>query len=403
MNIVPLFETIEDLAAGPAVMAAAFAHPLYAGWLAGRSSPPEQEVMLGYSDSCKDGGYTASQWGLYRAETELVAAFRGAGVRLRLFHGRGGTVGRGGGNTFDAILAQPAGAVDGGLRLTEQGEVISFKYSEPLAARRNLEALVAGALEAKLLAAAPPHPAAGGALPAPPPEFCAAMAAISAASFDAYRALVYDTPAFLPYFRAATPIAEIAQLNIGSRPAARTGSARIQDLRAIPWVFSWGQCRVMLPGWYGFGTAVARWLAAAPAGRAAGMALLRDMAARWTFFQSMLSNMAMVLAKADMAVAARYADLVPDAAVRAQVFGAISAEYATTVALALEILQQERLLQDQPALATSIAERFPYLDCLNILQVDLLARYRAGENDERTLRAIHLSINGLSAGLRNSG
>jgi phosphoenolpyruvate carboxylase len=229
------------------------------------------------------------------------------------------------------------------------------------------------------------------------------MADLGARSFAAYRAFVYETPEFLPYFRAATPISEIAQLNIGSRPAARTGSMKIEDLRAIPWVFSWGQCRVMLPGWFGFGSAVEHWLAAG-----GSVAQLREMDRGWRFFRGMLSNMDMVLAKTDLAIASRYADLVPDERVRRLVFGKISAEHALCIKHLLAIRGHTELLQDQPELQRSIRNRFPYLDPLNHLQVNLLKEMRAtmarGEEvDERTKRAIHLSINGLSAGLRNSG
>jgi phosphoenolpyruvate carboxylase len=219
----------------------------------------------------------------------------------------------------------------------------------------------------------------------------------------AYRNLVYETPEFLPYFRAATPISEIAQLNIGSRPAARTGSARIEDLRAIPWVFSWSQTRVMLPGFYGFGSAVDEWLREYPEGIAAGLSLLKEMHTNWRFFRTTLQNMAMVLAKSDMAVASRYADLVPDPRIRDAVFPRIVAEHRRTVAHLLAIRGHQALLEDQPALARSIRNRFPYLDPLNHLQVELLRAHRGGQTDERTVRAIHLTINGLSAGLRNSG
>ena len=266
VNIVPLFETIDDLAGCGAIMRDAFRVPLYRAWLAGRND--WQEVMLGYSDSNKDGGYLAANWALYRAEMQLVDAFRDHGVKLRLFHGRGGTVGRGGGPSYEAILAQPAGSVTGGLRITEQGEIIASKYSDAELGRRHLEALVAATMEASLVDAEQ--------IGARAPVYHAALDALAEQAYRAYRSLVYDTPEFLTYFRAATPIAEIAELNIGSRPASRTGSARIEDLRAIPWVFSWGQCRLMLPGWYGFGSAVAAWLE----GRPDGMALLREMHAR---------------------------------------------------------------------------------------------------------------------------
>ena len=327
VNIVPLFETIDDLAGCGAIMRAAFAIPLYRGWLRGRND--WQEVMLGYSDSNKDGGYLAANWALYRAEMRLVDAFREHGVKLRLFHGRGGTVGRGGGPSYEAILAQPAGSVSGGLRITEQGEIIASKYSDPELGRRHLEALVAATMEASLVDAEQIGARAG--------DYHAALDALAAHAYGAYRALVYDTPEFLAYFRAATPIAEIAELNIGSRPASRTGSARIEDLRAIPWVFSWGQCRLMLPGWYGFGSAVQKWLDECPEGHAGGLALLREMHATWLFFRSVLSNMAMVLAKTDLAVASRYAELVPDPAVREPVFARIATEHRLTVSLLLAI------------------------------------------------------------------
>jgi phosphoenolpyruvate carboxylase len=389
VNIVPLFETIEDLAQCGAIMRAAFALPQYRRWLAGRGD--WQEVMLGYSDSNKDGGYVAANWALYRAEMRLVDAFRGHAVKLRLFHGRGGTVGRGGGPSYEAILAQPAGSVTGGLRITEQGEIIASKYSDPELGRRNLEALVAATMEASLVDVERIGDRAIA--------YHATLDALAAHAFAAYRALVYDTPDFVTYFRASTPIAEITELNIGSRPASRTGSARIEDLRAIPWVFSWGQCRLMLPGWFGFGAAVDAWLRDAPD----GLALLREMYAAWPFFRSVLSNMAMVLAKTDLAVASRYAELVPDAVVRESVFARIAAEHGATVRHLLAITGEAAPLDAHPALARSIRNRFPYLDPLNHLQVELLRRYRAGQTDERTKRAIHLTINGLAAGLRNSG
>lgn len=229
------------------------------------------------------------------------------------------------------------------------------------------------------------------------------MDGLAGRSFKAYRHLVYETPEFLPYFRAATPISEIAQLNIGSRPAARTGSARIEDLRAIPWVFSWTQARTMLPGWFGFGTAVEQWLAAHPGGPEAGLLVLQSMNREWPFFATVLSNLAMVLSKTDLAIASRYAELVQDVHVRTLIFGKIKEEHSRTVRHLLAILQHSCLLEDQPALAKSIRARFPYLDPLNHLQVELLRLYRAGQTDERTVRAIHLTINGVAAGLRNSG
>jgi phosphoenolpyruvate carboxylase len=389
VNIVPLFETIADLERCGATMREALALPLYRSLVASRGD--WQEIMLGYSDSNKDGGYLTSSWAIYRAERSLVGAMATNGVRLRLFHGRGGTVGRGGGPSFDAILAQPAGSVTGGLRATEQGEIIASKYSDPELGRRNLEALVAATLEASLVDTERLGDCAE--------RYFATLDALSAHAYRAYRALVYETPEFVTYFRASTPISEIAELNIGSRPASRTASVRIEDLRAIPWVFSWGQCRLMLPGWYGFGSAVDAWLAAVPD----GMALLTEMHGRWPFFRATLSNMGMVLAKTDLAIASRYAELVPDAAVRRSIFARIGDEHALTVRHYLAITRQSQLLEDNPTLARSIRNRFPYLDPLNHLQIELLRRYRAGATDVRTQRAIHLTINGLAAGLRNSG
>jgi phosphoenolpyruvate carboxylase len=346
--------------------------------------------MLGYSDSNKDGGYVTSNWELYKAEVALVALFREHGVRLRLFHGRGGSVGRGGGPSYDAILAQPPGSVGGQIRLTEQGEVIASKYANPETGRHNLESLVAGTLEATLLAQGAE----------PPGEFLEAMEAISASAFAAYRSLVYDTEGFEDYFRAATPINEIAELNIGSRPASRKPSRRIEDLRAIPWVFSWSQSRVMLPGWYGFGSAVREYRAAHGD---AGLARLARMEREWPFFRTLLSNLDMVLAKSDLAIAARYAELVPDVKLREAVFARIRGEWEAARDALFAIAGQQAFLDRNAHLARSIRARFPYLDPLNHLQVELLKRYRAGDAEERVKRGIHLSINGLAAGLRNSG
>ncbi len=392
VNIVPLFETIDDLERCAEVMRAAFRLPIYQSWLASRGR--WQEVMLGYSDSNKDGGFVTANWALYRAELALVEACRAFDVKLRLFHGRGGTVGRGGGPSYEAILAQPAGSVNGAIRVTEQGEIVASKYSDPELGRRNLETLVAATIEASLL------PEAHGDVVA---EYHAAMDALSSRAFAAYRALVYGTSEFNGFFRASTPIAEIAELNLGSRPASRKPSQRIEDLRAIPWVFSWSQCRVSLPGWYGFGTAVEGWLAEAAGERDVRLARLRAMHARWPFFRSMLSNMSMVLAKTDFAIASRYADLVADSGVRDAVFSQLAAERERAVHWLLAISGKTRLLEDNPTLERSIRNRFPYLDPLNHLQVELLRRYRSVQTDERTRRGIHLTINGLAAGLRNSG
>ncbi|MEO8143594.1 MAG: phosphoenolpyruvate carboxylase [Betaproteobacteria bacterium] len=388
MDIVPLFETIADLENARGVMRAAFAMSAYRNWVAGRGNV--QEVMLGYSDSNKDGGYLTANWALYKAQRALVEVHRDAGVRMRLFHGRGGTVGRGGGPAYDAIRAQPSGAVDGAIRLTEQGEIIGSKYADRDVGRRNLETLVAATLEASFMSASADENNS---------RFDPVMDALSESSFRAYRSLVYETPGFADYFRASTPIAELAELNIGSRPASRTASQGIEDLRAIPWVFSWSLCRLMLPGWYGFGTAVEAWCAARPD----GMKVLGEMYRDWLFFRTVIANMEMVLAKSDLAVASRYADLVPDAKLREAVFGRIRGEWQRTVDAVLAITGHETLLADNPVLARSIRDRLPYLDPLNHLQVELLNRHRSGKTDDRVKRGIHLTINGIAAGLRNSG
>ncbi|MGE4480361.1 phosphoenolpyruvate carboxylase [Acidocella sp.] len=394
VNIVPLFETIEDLRGAAAVMEALFSAPVYRRLLAQRGDT--QEVMLGYSDSNKDGGFVTSGWELYRAELGLVEVFARHGVRIRLFHGRGGSVGRGGGPSYQAILAQPAGAVQGQIRLTEQGEVIAAKYGNAEVGRRNLEVILA----ATLVATADSTIAA-----APEPAFLAALGELSDKAFAAYRGLVYETEGFEDYFWQSTVISEIAALNLGSRPASRSKSRSIEDLRAIPWVFSWAQCRIMLPGWYGFGTAVEAFLAAR--GPERGMALLRRMFQDWPVFSTFLSNMDMVLAKADMGIAARYAELVRDEALRARIFPRIVAEYGRTHRYLLEIMGQEALLDRNPVLRRSVINRFPYLDPLNHVQVEMLRRYRAqsgeGEASERIRRGVHISINGVAAALRNSG
>jgi phosphoenolpyruvate carboxylase len=387
--VVPLFETIEDLRAAEAIVSEFYELPGIEALV--RNSGAEQDVMLGYSDSNKDGGYFTSNWELYRASTALARLFEDKpGLTLRLFHGRGGTVGRGGGPSYEAILAQPPGTVKGQIRLTEQGEVINAKYANPEIGRHNLETLIAATLEATLLS---PTLAA-------PQEFLDAAAEISELSRQAYRKLVYETAGFTDYFFAATPIAEIASLNIGSRPASRKATRRIEDLRAIPWSFSWGQSRVALPGWYGFGSAIDAFLGRDPEPR---LALLRRMKEEWPFFRTLLSNMDMVLAKADLGVAQRYADLVPDKALARDVFAAISSEWHRVVAALDRITGETRRLADNPALARSIAHRFAYIAPLNHLQVELLRRWRAGQTDEKAERGILISINGIAAGLRNSG
>ncbi len=388
VNIVPLFETIEDLRNCPRIMDALLGIPEYVTMLKHRGGM--QEVMLGYSDSNKDGGFLTASWELYKAELSLIEVFAKHGITLRLFHGRGGSVGRGGGPSYQAILGQPGGAVQGAIRVTEQGEVIAAKYSNPELGRGNLELLAAATLEATLLHKHQPAPA---------PEFLAAMGTLSDSAYRAYRALVYETPGFEDYFWQSTVIGEIANLNIGSRPASRTNSRKIEDLRAIPWVFSWAQCRLMLPAWYGFGTAVSEYVAANPQ----GMKTLRAIYAEWPFLQAMLSNIEMVLAKTNIGIASRYAELVEDVGLRTTIFERIRKELELTIEMLLAVTEREALLEENPLLARSIQNRFPYLDPLNDLQVELLRRHRAGDTDERVVEGIRLAIHGIATGLRNSG
>ncbi|MDX7949662.1 phosphoenolpyruvate carboxylase [Lichenihabitans sp. Uapishka_5] len=384
----PLFETIADLRNAEPIMRAFYALPGIRG-LVGRSGA-QQDIMLGYSDSNKDGGFFTSSWELYRGSTALMRFFDTLpDVTLRLFHGRGGVVGRGGGPSYQAILAQPPGTVNGQIRLTEQGEVISSKYANADIGRRNLETLMAASLEATFLSGKE----------VPPDAFLQAAATLSADSMAAYRSVVYDMPGFTDYFFAATPISEIADLNIGSRPASRKANRKIEDLRAIPWSFSWGQSRVTLPGWFGFGSAVSRFLEATPD----GLALLRRMHAEWPFFRTLLSNMDMVLAKADRSVARRYSELVPDRALARRIFEAIEGEWNSTVEAIDAITESTERLAENPSLARSIAHRFPYITPLNHLQVDLIRRWRAGQTEEKIQRGILISINGVAAGLRNTG
>ncbi len=398
---VPLFETIEDLRAAPAVMRAYLALPEAAALAKARGlafacdsrvcavgpgASAIQEVMIGYSDSNKDGGYLTSNWSLHEGALALRDVFGDAGVRMQLFHGRGGAVGRGGGSAFDAIRAQPEGTVGGRIRITEQGEVIAAKYGNPSVGAASLEAVTAATVLASL---EPPaiEPKALG-------RFREAMASISQSAFEAYRATVYGDGGFKDFFRQATPIAEISELKIGSRPASRTKSDAIEDLRAIPWVFSWAQARIMLPGWFGAGSAFAGFK---------DRALLKDMVEGWPFLGATLSNLEQVLAKSDLDVAERYADLVADKALRTRVFGAIRAEWELTRDQLLDLTGQSALLEKTPGTARSIRFRLPYIEPLNHLQIELIRRHRAGDGDPRVREGIHLTINGIAAGLRNSG
>ncbi len=462
--VVPLFETIEDLRNADPIMREFYALPGIQAMV--QRSGAEQDIMLGYSDSNKDGGIFTSNWELYRAEIALVALFDeinqhhhaaasstisaaatqstagppqgglapsggsaahavasmgatqstagppqgglapsggsaahavarvGAMIQLRMFPGRGGTVGRGGGPSYQAILAHPPGTVRGQIRLTEQGEVIGSKYANPEIGRRNLETLVAATLEATLLQ--PTKPASA--------PFLRAAAELSLSSMAAYRRLVYDTPGFTEYFFDSTPIREIAELNIGSRPASRKPSQRIEDLRAIPWGFSWGQCRLTLPGWYGFGSAVEEFLQhQGSALHRERLALLQQMVRQWPFFKTLLSNMDMVMAKSDLALAARYAELVSNTRLRKKIFTMIEAEWHRTVLALGQITGERQRLASNTTLQRSIRNRFAYIDPLHHLQVELVRRYRAGQADERVQRGIHISINGIAAGLRNTG
>ena len=424
--VVPLFETIEDLRNAAPIMREFYA-------LSGiktlvQRSGAEQDIMLGYSDSNKDGGIFTSNWELYLAEIALVALFdelnlpkanaaapgrpkqgtapsggsaahemasvEAGSIRLRMFHGRGGTVGRGGGPSYQAILAQPPGTVRGQIRLTEQGEVIGSKYANPEIGRRNLETLVAATLEATLL-----QPTQSASTP-----FLQAATELSQLSMTAYRKLVYETPGFTEYFFDSTPIREIAELNIGSRPASRKASQKIEDLRAIPWGFSWGQCRLTLPGWYGFGSAVEQYLKQDSAkAQQKRLALLQQMYRQWPFFRTLLSNIDMVMAKGDLALASRYAELVTDARLRKKIFSAIELEWHSTARALGQITGDAQRLANNVALQRSIRHRFPYIDPLHHLQVELIRRYRNGQTDERLQRGIHISINGIAAGLRNTG
>jgi phosphoenolpyruvate carboxylase len=394
--VVPLFETIADLRNAAPIMRQFYALDGVAGMM--RRSGGEQDIMLGYSDSNKDGGIFTSNWELYRAEIALVDLFEHLAnshdIQLRMFHGRGGTVGRGGGPSYEAILAQPPGTVRGQIRLTEQGEVIASKYANPEIGRRNLETLVAATLEATLLK--PTKPA--------PRGFLEVADVLAEESTRAYRALVYETPGFVDYFFAATPLKELAQLNIGSRPASRKALQHIEDLRAIPWSFSWGQCRLTLPGWFGFGSAVAAYLNNGPAkGRKTRLGLLQRMYREWPFFRTLLSNLDMVLAKSDLALGSRYAELVDDKRLRRRIYGAIETEWQRTADALNQITGEKHRLANNPGLARSIRHRFPYIDPLHHLQLELIRRYRLGQAGEKVQRGIHLSINGISAALRNTG
>ena len=380
---VPLFETVTDLENAPQVMTDFFALP---EMLALTQTRGAQEVMIGYSDSNKDGGYLTSTWSLFKASRALTPVFEKAGVKMQLFHGRGGAVGRGGGSAFGAIKAQPKGTVDGRIRITEQGEVIAAKYGTMAVAEANLEAITSAVLLRSLAPVSADKRVYAG--------FADAMDRISRTAFTEYRDLVYGNDSFRTFFRQMTPVNEIAKLKIGSRPASRTKSEKIEDLRAIPWVFSWSQARVMLPGWYGVGQALTAF---------DDVEMLKEMAQSWPFFQASLSNMEMVLAKSDMGIAARYARLVEDETMRDTYFNRIRSSWEETRDILLEITDQPHLLAKNPSLFNSIELRLPYIEPLNHLQIELMKRLRSGEDDPRIGEGIQLSLNAIATALRNSG
>ncbi len=381
LRIVPLFETIHDLRASDDIMRAWLDMPFVRALV--ESQGAIQEAMIGYSDSNKDGGYLTSNWEIRTSIARLTYLAAARGIKMRFFHGRGGAVGRGGGSSFDAIRALPCNASASGIRITEQGEVVASKYGDPELGRRNLETIIVAAMLSELN-----HDtdAADG-------EAAILLSMMSDVAFKSYRALVYETKGFDTYFRESTPLPEISNLKIGSRPASRTASERIEDLRAIPWVFSWAQARVMLPGWYGFGTAVSEM----------GIEHLRPLYKTSPFFRTTVSNMEMVLTKSSLPIARRYSELVEDKELARAIFASIEKEWHATVEAILALTEQRALLERSPKLLSSIRLRLPYIDALNHLQVDLLRRRRAGDDSEGTSRAIHMSINGISAGLRNSG
>ena len=380
---VPLFETIGDLRRSAEIMRSWLQLPEVAAITAARGF---QEVMLGYSDSNKDGGYLTSVWTVHQATRALDAEFLRAGTALQVFHGRGGAVGRGGGSSFAAIRAQPHGSLHGRIRITEQGEIIAAKYGTREGAAANLEAICAATLLASLERESLSE--------TDRRRFSAAMDSLSSEALNAYRALVYETEGFTAFYRQMTPVVEISELKIGSRPASRSQSTRIEDLRAIPWVFSWAQARVMLPGWYGFGQALQSF---------PDTGLLREMLDAWPFFRATVDNLEMVLSKTDMGIATRYAALVENRALADGIFARIRDAWWITHDKLLAVTEQSRLLENHPALEVSIRLRLPYIEPLNLLQVELLKRHRSGEADPRVREGIQLSINAIATALRNSG
>jgi phosphoenolpyruvate carboxylase len=386
LPIAPLFETLDDLDRAPQILSDYFALP-------GRR-PEHQHVMLGYSDSNKDCGYLTANWALYKAQDAIAQVCDRHRVRVTLFHGRGGSIARGGGPAAKAILAQPAGLKGGGIRVTEQGEVLSTRYHDPDLAHRILEQMTYGVMLGTQAAAK------GDSTPAPWRE---AMEAMSAAGVASYRSLVHEDPEFLQFWRQATPIDEIGNLKLGSRPTYRKATRSVDDLRAIPWVFSWMQSRFNFPGWFGLGSALDAVLQRGPSGKK----LLRSMHAGWPFFQTLIDNAQLTMRKADMQIAALYAELVEDAAIRRRIFGLLQTEFARTERAILAVTAQKQVLGSEPVLLRSVQLRNPYIDPLNYLQVETMRRLRREKlapAEADALRAvIELTINGISGGLKNTG
>jgi len=390
MDVVPLFETRVDLRNAGPFMDRLFKIDVYRRHLSQRSE--RQEVMLGYSDSNKEGGYLAANWALYRAQVDLARVADQHGISLRLFHGRGGSIGRGGGPAGRAILAQPPRTIRGALKITEQGEVISDHYGEPAAARHHLEQVLNAALRSSF----PPKEV------LPKKSWEQLLERLAESSHRAYRGLVYENPRFVEYFRLATPISEISQHRIASRPASRRVSDHIEDLRAIPWVFSWMQSRATLPGWYGLGSALGEYLKAEPE----GLNQLREMYLQWPFFHQLLDNAQMILAKADLDIARRYAALCPDESLRKEIFGEIEREYRETYTAIQKVSQVTEMLEKEPQLYQSIKLRNPYIDPISFIQIELIQRLRSNPGEQlkaQLQEAILMTINGIAAGLKNTG
>ena len=391
LPIAPLFETLNDLERAPEILAAWFSLPE-------RSKPAHQHVMLGYSDSNKDCGYVSANWALFMAQDAISRTCDEHGVRVTLFHGRGGSIARGGGPAAKAILAQPAGLRDGGIRVTEQGEVLSTRYHDPDLAHRILEQMAYGVMLGTHAAQTAANV---------PAEWSEAMTAMSAAGFAAYKAVVHDDPEFLVFWKQATPIDEISNLKFGSRPTFRRATTSVDDLRAIPWVFSWMQSRFNFPGWFGLGSALEVVLKRGPQGKK----LLRTMHAEWPFFQTLIDNAQLTMHKADMGIASLYADLVEDPKIRRRVLAVLAAEFTRTGAAILAVTGQRQLLANEPVLLKSVQLRNPYIDPLNYIQVDMMRRLRTQEPGKKlgveeadAVRAvIELTINGISGGLKNTG